>query len=355
MTNQSIHFQDIQHVAAPLGLELVGISHRLSIDSESEKRLKEWQDSGHAGDLEYMKYPAERYLDLQHFLPEARSAVSFMVYYDRSESPKRPDGYGRIARYAWGRDYHRILKKRLQKFQAAIESKLDRPVRARSFSDAVPLLERRLAHEAGLGFVGKNTMLIKKKSGSYMFLCEVIWELEVEGAKGNEVQESSCGACVRCLVNCPTGAIVKPYVIDAPKCISYLSIEKKGVLSEWESSALGEWVFGCDICQEVCPFNHSVLKNPDSAPQEFERSSGQGPLLNLSEVLHLRSDVDFLKRFAGTPLMRPKREGILRNAACVAANTGARDVIPALYDAYKNDSSEVIRHHAGQALDMLGS
>jgi epoxyqueuosine reductase len=243
---------------------------------------------------------------------------------------------------------------------AAVEEQLGNAVTHRLFSDSVPLLERALARSSGLGFVGKNTMVITPRLGSFMFLGEVLWSLEVSNipnvvappppnieASAPHHGKSHCGACSRCLTECPTGAFVSEYVLDARKCISYLTIEKRGVLTPQERSWLGEWLFGCDVCQEVCPFNSVPIKTRRRSDlPELDQSAGVGQSLSLSEVLGLRDDAAFTKKFAGTALMRAKREGLLRNAAVVAGNTRAQSVLEDLEIAVCEDPSPIVRLHA---------
>jgi epoxyqueuosine reductase len=201
-----------------------------------------------------------------------------------------------------------------------------------------------------LGFIGKNSMLIKPGRGSFFFLAEILSNIDV-------IQERTlpsnghCGSCHQCQSSCPTEAIVSDRVVDARKCISYLTIEKRGALSYDEREAIGGWLFGCDICQEVCPFNHGPLKsgNKPDLP-EFSAQNGVGPFLSLREVLKIRDEKDFLAKFKDTALLRAKREGLLRNACVVARNKKYFNLTSLLEDCVSNDSSEIIRSHALWAL-----
>jgi epoxyqueuosine reductase len=204
-------------------------------------------------------------------------------------------------------------------------------------------------------------MLIVPRAGSFLFLGEVLWDLVITdlpdlalGERAGEKQSANCGTCSRCIDRCPTQAFVSERVLDASRCISYLTIEKRGELNEAEREWLGEWVFGCDVCQDVCPFNAAPIKlklPPDL--EEFNPQRGVGQGINLAEVLEIRSDNDFVKRFGGTPIMRTKRAGLLRNAAIVAANKNATVLIPALSRAAIEDSSALVRQHAVWALSKL--
>jgi epoxyqueuosine reductase len=245
-----------------------------------------------------------------------------------------------------------ILKRRLEAFCEELKSMQPELV-YRVFSDAVPLLERGYAAQAGLGFIGKNTMLIRPKAGSFSFLGEILWNLEVE-AEPAPVDVTNCGACERCITRCPSHAFSEPFVLDARRCVSYLTIEKRGAFTEGESQAIGEWLFGCDLCQEICPFNHRALKEGLASDlPEFDAHAGTGPWLNLASVLKLRSDAEFKARFRGTALLRAKREGLLRNAAVVAANTKSYELIPVLDKVAKEDPSPLVRDHAHWALRHL--
>jgi epoxyqueuosine reductase len=229
-----------------------------------------------------------------------------------------------------------------------IEEIAGRPIHARCFVDAVPLLERAVAARAGLGFFGKNTNLLQPRSGSWFFLSEILLDLELP-ADNREIKVS-CGSCQRCIEACPTNAFPGPYVLDSRKCISYLTIENKGAIPRELRGAIAEWVFGCDVCQDVCPFNRFSV---DARWPEFHPETGVGPRLDLVEVLSLATDESFRMRFKGTPLTRPKRRGLLRNAAVVAANVGASAAVPALVERIENDIEPLIRSHCLWALSQL--
>lgn len=348
-------FSALSSLAAEAGLSLLAVSGVGDL-VEDGSRLTAWQDAGLAADMSYMKRPAELLASPARLLPSARSIVVVAVFYERSPKEPLATGYGRVARYAWGRDYHRVLRRRLGELVERVERHLGAAVEHRFFSDSVPLLERALAVRAGLGFIGKNTMAILPKQGSFFFLGEVLWNLEIEGLPILPVPRSHCGGCTRCLTSCPTNAFTRERTLDAARCISYLTIEKRGALRLSEREALGEWIFGCDICQEVCPFNAAALKRSFGASvPELSREFGVGPALDLSEVLQLRSDDAFRARFQGTPLMRTKREGLLRNATVVAANTQADRLLPLVMEVANGDSSLVVRGHALWSAAVMAS
>lgn len=359
------------------------ISRVLADLKEDADRFDAWRELGFSGDLSYLnKRSGCELTDPRKILFQGGgdsmspafgdigagpiSILMFCIYYSRAQQPSLSPGFGRVARYAWGRDYHKVLGKRVKSFARALEESCP-GLKCRGFTDAIPIMERAFGRVAKLGFIGKNTLLIQPGEGSFSLLAGVAISAAVEPFS-TQTKLSNCGSCSRCLSNCPTGALIKPYSLDARRCISYLTIEKRGYLTEEESSMVGEWVFGCDICQEVCPFNERALKHragytqsidmqpstklPNFSPswREFEQDAGVGPLLNLGEILMLRNDEQFVHRFQGTPLMRAKREGLLRNAACVAANTHAVVIRDPLEEAALMDSSPVVREHASRAL-----
>ena len=302
----------------------------------------------------FMTREPELFTTPERLLPGVRSVVSFAIPYSGKAPSHCPIGYGRIARYAWGRDYHRVLKKKLKTLVARLSEICGEAIDSRSFSDAVPLLERAYAEQNGLGFFGKNSLLIRPGVGSYFFIADLLLAHDIVGIPVRAEQKvQGCGACSRCVSSCPTGAIVRDGTIDSRRCISYLTIEKVGPFDEWEKGAIGEWLFGCDICQEVCPFNHRSHRGKGFAViSEFSEEEGSGALLSLSEIISMRNDEDFLERFAGTPLMRPGREGLIRNACAVAVNTKATEVRSALEGAI-NDESYLVQTYAKNAIAAL--
>jgi epoxyqueuosine reductase len=282
-------------------------------------------------------------------VPYALSLITLAVDYGVA-APRfaHEHRYGRVARYAWGLDYHDVVKPRLRALAGRIEEIAGREIHARCFVDAVPLLERAAAARAGLGFFGKNTNLLRPRDGSWFFLSEILLDLELP-ADNREIKVS-CGSCRRCLEACPTGAFPTPYVLDSRKCISYLTIENKDAIPRELRASVGDWVFGCDVCQDVCPFNRF---SSDTRWPEFHPEAGVGARLDLVEVLSIASDESFRARFRGTPLTRPRRRGLLRNAAVVAANVGASAAVPSLVERVENDIEPLIRSHCLWALSQL--
>ena len=254
------------------------------------------------------------------------------------------DYQGKIARYARGRDYHRIMKRKMRDLVADLAACLDTEVSARWYVDDGPMLDRAAAARAGLGWFGKNTNILTTELGSWVFLGQVITDLELEP---DSPVKKSCGSCVRCIDACPTGAIIAPYVIDNTRCISYQTIENRGPIPIELRPLMLDWVFGCDICQEVCPVNRK--ETPTSEPDFGQRSLS---VANLVEILEM-TDTQFLERFAGTPIMRARRVGLQRNACVALGNLRSREAIPALVLALTAGDT-LVRGHAAWALGEIG-
>jgi epoxyqueuosine reductase len=344
----TISYQLLEELANSLGLSVVGVADAEALTDERE-RLSSWQSSGYAGDMAFMLRDPDLLTSPAKLLDGARSVLVIGAFYDRQTRQDLPRGHGRIARYAWGRDYHKVLRAKLKLLVALVEKVVGSVVRSRAFSDSVPLLERALARKALSGFIGKNTLFIVPRAGSFLFLGEIVWDLRVDSlpAESTASLKSKCGSCTNCLVNCPTDAFVDERVLDARKCISYLTIEKRGGLDPHERKSIGDWVFGCDVCQDVCPFNVVPIKRSLRADiAALEASSGAGQSVDLIEVISMRENEQFLNRFAGTPIVRTKREGLVRNASIVAANTHFAEALSALEMAAQFDASAVVRSHA---------
>jgi epoxyqueuosine reductase len=302
-----------------------------------------------AADMGYMQRPVELLSDPKKLQKSAKSVVSLGVSYYPGDHPENTEGGGRVARYAWGRDYHEVIKERLFRLRAELEEVLGVKIKARGFTDAVPLLERSAAQHAGLGFFGRNSCLISGEVGSYFFIADLIVDLDLAPDPSGS---GTCGRCTRCMDRCPTGAIKAPGVVDARLCISYLTIENKGEIPRHLRPLVGDWAFGCDVCQEVCPYNKT--KAARSRWPEFSDEAGTGPYLEIEEVLGIRTEEEFERRFAGTPLTRPGRAGLLRNCCVAAGNLGLRRAVPALIRCLGEDESPLVRAHAAWALGEIG-
>ncbi len=338
----------LEEKARAKGFDLVGVTGAGPLVRGGE-RLKEWQEAGMAADMGYMHRPVGLLSDPKRLQKSARSVVSLGVSYYPGEHPENEGGGGRVARYAWGRDYHEVIKGRLRELRAELEEALGCRIKARAFTDAVPLLERSAAQHAGLGFFGRNSCLINGDIGSYFFIADLILDQEIEP---DAERTGTCGRCTRCMSKCPTGAIKAPGVVDARLCISYLTIENRGEIPRELRRLVGDWAFGCDVCQEVCPYNKR--KATVSRWPEFSEGAGAGPYLKMAEVLGIRTDEEFEKRFAGTPLTRPGRAGLLRNCCVAAGNLGLEEAVPALAGCLREDESALVRQHAAWALGEIG-
>ena len=332
--------------ARAAGFDLVGVTSAEPL-REGGERLKRWQEAGMAADMGYMQRPVELLSNPKKLQKSAKSVVSLGVSYYPGDHPENPGG-GRVARYAWGRDYHVVIKERLFRLREELEKELGVRIKARGFTDAVPLLERSAAQHAGLGFFGRNSCIINSEVGSFFFIADLIVDLDL---KPDAHGEGTCGRCSRCMDRCPTGAIKAPGVVDARLCISYLTIENRGEIPRELRPLVGDWAFGCDVCQEVCPYNKT--KATRSRWPEFSEEAGAGPYLDVVEVLGLKTDEEFEERFGGTPLTRPGRAGLLRNCCVAAGNLKLERAVRALVRCLETDTSALVRGHAAWALGEI--
>lgn len=324
---------------------------------EAESRLTRWLEEGRHGTMTYLQ--GGRRGDPRALLAEAQSGLIVAVPY--AAAPKEPlpaaDGRpapkGRVARYAQGDDYHGRLRMLLLELADACARKVGRPVLARACVDTAPLLEREAARRAGLSFFGKNTLAIVPGVGSYVLLGELLLDVElpsgwrVVGERRQAVPRAGCGSCTRCLDACPTGAFVGPYELDARRCISYLTIEYDGVIPEELREPIGDHVFGCDICQDVCPFNRSSKPRPPSPLGHYEHLEAP----DLIALLELTSS-GYRRLVAGTALRRVSRARLARNAAVALGNVGDERALQPLARALAHPSA-LVRGHAAWALGQL--
>ncbi len=327
-----------QHARA-LGFDLVGIAPVGPADGFD--RLRDWLDRGFAGEMTYMHRHAEARRHPASVLPEVRSVVMLGMNYNPGREEEKDEGNcGRIARYACGADYHDVLRERLNRLLAWLQSERPGCV-GRGVVDTAPLLERDFARRAGLGWFGKNTLLLNKRLGSYFFLAALLVDAELWPDAPFEARH--CGTCTACLDACPTEAFVGPGVLDSRRCISYLTIELKGAVPPELRRGVGDWLFGCDICQEVCPWNRK-------APAATEPALRPRPDLEAVDPIELLglTEEQFRRRFRGTALMRSKRRGLLRNAALVLGNVGDERALPALRRAWKTPSRSSARRRVGR-------
>lgn len=319
-----------------MGFDLVGITSAQRPPHSQE--FRQWLASKFHGEMGYMARNAEKRADLSRILPEARSMVVVGLNYYTGDH----DRTGRLARYAWGaRDYHDVMSERLKQLSAAIIEAGGAKARALWYVDTGPILERDLAQRAGVGFIGKHTNLISRQLGNWILLGEVLTTLEL---RPDEPEREYCGTCRRCIDVCPTCAIVGPYQLDARLCISYLTIELKGSIPVELRPLIGDHVFGCDDCLDVCPWNRFAKR---SASREFRRRD----LPPLTEFLSW-DEQKFREFFRGTPIYRIKRRGFLRNVCVVLGNVGDASALSALERACQ-DVDALVAEHAAWAVEQI--
>jgi epoxyqueuosine reductase len=309
--------------AHSLGFDLCGIAPAGAFPELSF--FREWLDRGYAGEMGYLHRSADARADVRNVLPGARSVIVTGTIYN-TDRPYSTEQRGRetalIARYAWGEDYHDVLKARLDALVSWMRETAGEPFDARAYVDTGPVQERVYAQYAGLGWIGKNSCVINAHAGSWLLLAEIICSLPLEP---DAPALDQCGSCTLCLEACPTGAIVEPRVVDATRCLSYLTIELRGAIPEAHRAAVGAHVFGCDICQEVCPYNQQPPRTADPAWQPRRA-------LDLPALITLWQQPDEALRAAvkGSAMTRAKLAGLRRNLAVAIGNSGDPDAIAAL-------------------------
>jgi len=338
--------QKIELEARRLGFALAGFT-----TPDPPPHIQTWQhwlDLGRHGSMNYMTDP--RRADPRLLLPECKSILVLAACY--SSPPRFGEGpgvgFGRIAAYAWGRDYHTVLPPKLEKLAAFIEQQVGRQIPCRWYTDTGPLLERDLAQRAGLGWIGKNTCLIHPRIGSYYFLAEILLSLEIE--PDLPFAEDRCGTCTRCLKACPTGALLPDRTMDASRCISYLTIENKADIPLGLRPKTGNWVFGCDLCQMACPWNRRASALDPGIDPAFAPPA-EPPFPNLVSHLSLTAQ-EFNRLYKDRPIQRARRRGYLRNVAVALGNAATTDAIPALEKALQ-DHEPLVREHAAWAWEQI--
>ena len=361
----------VKQCALDAGFDLARVTTAEEFQSDRQVALERLEAGLMDGLPWYTEARILRGSDPQQLLPGARSIISLGLSYFTGEEPSRKDlnsddlglkedsGLrGRIARYALGQDYHRVMKARMKAFVRTFSERLDASVDARWYVDDGPMLDRAAAFRSGLGWFGKNTNILTSSHGSWVFLGQVVTNLDLSP---DQPLAKSCGTCTLCIEACPTGAIIEPYVLDNPRCISHLTIENRGAIPTEFRAAMDDWVFGCDICQDVCPVNRKAAPATAPIPMLQPQIGGTGNagstyfgepgLLDLAEILQMNED-DFRTRFANSPVKRAKLTGLQRNACVALGNSGDLKAAPILLDALGHAES-LIRGHAAWALGQM--
>jgi epoxyqueuosine reductase len=340
--------QAIKNEARHLGFALAGVTTPETPPHVSA--YENWLMLGRNASMEYLAGERARTCrrDPILILPECRSILILGVGYPDPKTT-RPDDKtsptGRVAAYAWGRDYHLVLPQRLNSLVTFIEQKVGGPVPYHWYTDTGPILERELAQRSGLGWIGKNTCLISPKLGSYFLLAEILLGIDLE--TDPPFTADRCGTCTRCIEACPTGCILPDRTLDARRCIAYLTIENKGVIPSVLRPRMGNWTFGCDLCQMVCPWNRFAKK-------EYDQSFTPYPDLPNPDLIAdlMLTPQEFNQKFKDNPVQRARRGGYLRNTAIALGNSGSMSAIPALERALQ-DGVPLVREYADWALKQI--
>ncbi len=322
------------------GFSMVGFAAIRPLD-ERREFYRQWLEDGRHGAMDYLARDPDRRFDPRTLDERLRTVVSLAYPYHSPSPPKldwRAELRGRIAAYALGPDYHDVVLKKARGVADAI-GKLREDAVTRVYVDTGPVFEREWAAEARLGWFGKNTTTLSREHGSYFFLAEIFTDLELEPTGGP--YREHCGTCTRCLDLCPTAALADGYLMEPRLCISYLTIENRGPIPRELRAKLGNWIFGCDICQEVCPWNEPFTET--IAPE----------LMPFMPDLMALDDADFSRRFSKSAVKRAKRRGVLRNVAVALGNSANRDAVPVLAYAMEREPEPLVRSHAAWALGAL--
>lgn len=308
--------------------------------------FRHWIAKGQHGEMEWIARNADKRAEPQRVLAQAKSVISLAVSYVQGPKSEAPDSeaVGVVARYAQFTDYHDVIAERLRTLTAFVNERGGGETRSLWYVDTGPVLERDLAQRAGLGFVGKHTNLISRKLGNWIFLSEIITTLELDS---DAPEHNHCGKCVRCITACPTNAIPEPFNVDARRCISYLTIELKGSIPLELRPLIGNRIYGCDDCLAVCPWNRFAREG--QMMRSYTRADLVSP--DLMELLSL-DETGFKTMFAGTPMMRTKRRGLLRNVCVALGNMADERALPAL-ERSLSDPEPLVREHAAWAMDQI--
>ena len=338
--------RQITEYAVQCGFDLVRITRAGEFAQDRDVALTRIKSGQMDGLPWYTESRVRRGADPQTLLPGARSIICLGLSYLDDETPTASGG--KVARYASVKDYHRAMKRRMKALVRGLEERLESSIKAKWYVDDGPMLDRAAAARSGLGWFGKSTNILTPSHGSWVLLGQVITDLDLEP---DPALQKACGACVRCIDDCPTGAIVAPFIVDNARCISYQTIENRGVIPLDMRPLIGDWVFGCDICQDVCPVNRKAEK----PLQPIQKAEAVGPSgkLDLAELLAL-SEEEFRARFQGTSIMRAKRVDMQKNACVALGNNRDTAGVPALVSALKN-AEPLVRGHAAWALGQMAT
>ncbi len=344
MGHAAISLDALQQLAQQHGFDDLKVT---SADDhpEAAKAFAEWLKRDHHADMDWVARDPERRSAPRQLVPDAASVIMLGVNYYREACPLE-QGYGQVARYAAGTDYHRVIEKGMKGLIEDLQSR-DAGTQHRFYVDYGPVIERAFAERSGLGFVGRSANLIHPEFGTYVFLATIITDAALPVS---EPRPGTCGQCTRCIDVCPTGALKDLFQVDANLCISYLTIENRGPIPRHLRKQIGTWLFGCDLCQEVCPYNAKAERGVNAA---IAGETIAGTQMDLGEILRLRTREAFSERFSRSAVKRAKREGLVRNAAVVAGNLGHEELVPALKEAF-TDESALVRGHVAWALGEYG-
>ncbi len=363
MNQARVWADQVKEKARHLGFDAVAIAR--AHESPFAQHFLTWVEEGYAGTMHYLARDPKRRTHPQNLLPDVRSLIIVARNYWHPAPPAEiwnDPSRGRISRYAWGQDYHDVLKPRLFALDAFLRELSGRTTYGRAYVDTGPILERAWALEGGLGFIGKNTCLIHPRLGSWLFLGVLLVPEALEPDPPPTLVTSdpplwrwpdgttgTCGHCTRCLDVCPTRAFVAPYVLDARRCISYLTIELRGPIPHDMRPLMGNWIFGCDACQEVCPWNRRFARPTDEPAFQPEPDRIAPRLLELIRL----DEAAFRQRFRKTPVWRAKRRGLLRNVCVAIGNWRSPEALPALEQTLAGEPEPLIRGHCAWALGRI--
>lgn len=339
-------WMDLKNESERIGFSSVGVVSLQDVGRDLlQKSLESWLAAGCHGDMVWMARDPARRADPRRVLQNAKAIITCTLNYFTPHAQTDDLKRGRISRYAWGDDYHEVMLLKLKELAAFLQT-VDPSAECLCYVDTGPVMEKPWAARAGLGWQGKHTNVIDPKRGSWFFIGEILTTASAAGPTA-DVASSQCGKCTRCIDICPTRAITGPYQLDARKCISYLTIEHKGSIPEEMRPFMGNHIYGCDLCQDVCPWNRFATATPEPAFQP--RNGNLNP--ELIPLLYMTDD-DFRVRFKNSPIKRIKRVRLLRNVAVALGNSKDPAAIPALQHAL-NDSEPLIREHAEWALRQI--